>query len=98
MYAATVVFLFNLLFVYIFSWSSDGVLDPFPEFIYRFLYAFAANFIDIAGDPGSLADTVPGIFARFVIQLFSNALFGAFGGAIGASLFRQEPPVFVSED
>ncbi len=90
-YAAVVILLLNILFG---NTSADSVaLDPIPGFIYRFFSAMALGVVDIAGDSTPSANLLPDAWWRFIFQLISNALFGAFGGAIGASLFHQEPPI-----
>ena len=90
-YSAIVVLFLNVLFG---ATSSDSVVfDPIPGFIYRFFSSMASGIMGIAGDTTPSANLLPDVWWRFIFQLFNNALFGAFGGVIGASLFRQEPPI-----
>jgi len=71
------------------------VFDPVPSFMYTFFFRLIEGVIDIAGNAPSFTDYGgPGPMARFLFQIPSNVLFGGIGGAIGASLFRQETPIF----
>ena len=91
--SAVVIFVINVLFALLFSFP-NAVLDPVPQFGYSFLLSLVEGFIGIAGDAPSLTvDGGPGLFGRFVFQIPVNALFGGIGGAIGASLFREETPI-----
>lgn len=75
------------------------VFDPIPSIMYTFFFRLFEGIIDIAGNaPSYTEDGGPGPFARFVFQIPSNVLFGAIGGAIGASLFKQETPIFKGSD
>jgi len=91
--SAVVILLINLLFSSVFGFT-NAALDPVPQFGYTFLLSLVEGFIGIAGDAPSLTvDGGPGLVGRFVFQIPVNALFGGIGGAVGASLFRQETPI-----
>jgi len=76
--------------------GSNAILfDPVPQFMYTFFMTLIKSVIDIAGNAPSLSqDGGPGPIGRFLFQLPSNLLFGAIGGAIAASLFKRETPIF----
>ena len=91
--AAVIMLLVNMLFQWVFA-STTIALDPIPQFGYSFLVSLLEGFFSIAGEaPTWSLDGGPGAVGRFFVQLPVNALFAGIGGAIGASLFRQETPI-----
>ena len=91
--SAVVILGINLLINLIVE-VSVPVFDPIPQFGYSFLLSLLDGVLGIAGDPPSLTvEGGPGYVGRFFVQIPVNALFGGIGGAIGASLFRQETPI-----
>ena len=91
--AALVTLLINL-FIWPTAQGDAPTVDPVPGFMYSAILGVFHGIRDLASDaPGVMDPSGPGLVTRFVFQFFSNALFGAFGGAVAASLFREEPPV-----
>lgn len=75
-------------------WSGSIVFDPIPQFLYTFFLRLLEGIMGIAGDsPTWSNDSGPGVIGRFLFQLPSHMLFGGIGGAIAASLFKQETPI-----
>ena len=92
-FSAIVIFLANVVVSFLFSFP-DAALDPIPQFGSTFLLGLSEGVFSIAGDAPSLTvDGGPGHLGRFLFQIPVNALFGGIGGAIGASLFREETPI-----
>ena len=75
-------------------WQGSIVFDPIPQFLYTFFLRLLEGIMGIAGDsPTWSSDSGPGVVGRFLFQLPGHMLFGGIGGAIAASLFKQETPI-----
>jgi hypothetical protein len=75
-------------------WNGALIFDPIPQFLYTFFLRLIEGIMDIGGNsPNWSTDDGPGLIGRFLFQLPSHVLFGGIGGAIAASLFKQETPI-----
>ena len=94
--AALVVLLLNLFFqgIGFYLAGPSPYVDALPAYMYNFLIAMWEGFLEYTTDQRSnLFTQEPGVWWRFVFNLLNNILFGAFGGAVAASLFPKEPPL-----